>query len=63
MNTGLTSLAKLPEVTAAYPFHGMELLFSGIIAAFFIAFIVYQIGHESKHHKTIIGNFTASPGE
>jgi hypothetical protein len=63
MNTGLTSLSKLPEITAAYPFHGMELTFAAVIAAFFVVFIIWQIAHESKHHKSIIGNFTASPGE
>jgi hypothetical protein len=63
MNTGVTSLTKLPEMTAVYPFHGQEVVFSLAILAFFIAFLIFQIGMESKHHKTIIGNFTASPGE
>jgi hypothetical protein len=63
MNTGLTSLAKLPEITAAYPFHGMEMLFAGVIGAFFVVFLFWQVAHEAKHHKAIIGNFTASPGE
>ncbi len=26
MNTGVTSLAKIPELTAVYPFHGAEIL-------------------------------------
>jgi hypothetical protein len=24
---------------------------------------IFRLGMEAKHHKTIIGNFTASPGE
>lgn len=63
MNTGLTSLSKLPEITAAYPFAGYEVAFALVVAAFFVAFIVFQIGMESKHHKAIIGSFTASPAE
>jgi hypothetical protein len=63
MNTGLTSLAKLPEIGAAYPFHGMEVPFAIGLLAFFIAFIISQIKMESKHHKSIIGTFTASPAE
>lgn len=63
MNTGITSLAKLPEISAAYPFHGMEVPFSIGIAAFFGLFIVWQTVMEAKHHKEIIGSFTASPAE
>lgn len=63
MNTGLTSLSKLPEIAAAYPFPGYEVAFSLVVAAFFVAFIIFQIGMESKHHKAIIGSFTASPAE
>lgn len=63
MNTGLTSLSKLPEITAAYPFHGYEVGFAFAVAAFFVAFIIFQIGMETKHHKAIIGSFTASPAE
>lgn len=63
MNTGLTSLSKLPEITAMYPFHGYEVPFAIAVAVFFVTFIVYQIGMESKHHKAIIGSFTASPAE
>ena len=63
MNTGITSLSKLPEVTAVYPFHGMEVAFTIGVAALFVAFLVFQLGMEAKHHKAIIGNFTASPAE
>jgi hypothetical protein len=63
MNTGLTSLANLPEITAAYPFHGMEVPFAIGILGFFIVFLGWQLVMESKHHKAIIGNFTASPAE
>ncbi len=38
MNTGITSLAKLPETAAIYPFHGMEIAFSIFIALFFVPF-------------------------
>lgn len=63
MNTGITSLAKLPETTAIYPFHGSEMAFTLFIAAFFLVFIVRQLVMEAKHHKDIIGSFTASPAE
>lgn len=63
MNTGITSLSKLPEVTAVYPFHGMEVPFSIGILALFVVFLGWQLVMESKHHKAIIGNFTASPAE
>lgn len=63
MNTGITSLAKLPETTAIYPFHGAELLFAGFVGMYFVAFIVRQLVMEANHHKDIIGSFTASPAE
>jgi hypothetical protein len=63
MNTGITSLAKLPEVTALYPFHGMEIPFSIGILGFFVFFLGWQLVMEAKHHKAIIGSFTASPAE
>ena len=63
MNTGITSLAKLPETTAIYPFHGAEVPFAIFVGVFFVAFIVRQLVMESKHHKDIIGSFTASPAE
>jgi hypothetical protein len=63
MNTGISSLSKLPETTAIYPFHGAEVGFTIFIALFFLVFIVRQLVMESKHHKDIIGSFTASPAE
>lgn len=63
MNTGVTSLSKLTDMGAIYPFHGDEVIFSLAILAFFVAFLIFQIGMETKHHKTIIGDFTASPAE
>ncbi|HML43907.1 MAG: hypothetical protein JNN24_06120 [Hyphomicrobium zavarzinii] len=63
MNTGVTSLAKLSEVTAVYPFHGMEVPFALGILGFFVVFLTWQLVMEAKHHKAIIGNFTASPAE
>lgn len=63
MNTGITSLSKLPEIGAAYPFHGMEVPFAVATLVFFLGFIAWQVAMESKHHKAIIGSFTASPAE
>lgn len=63
MHTGLTTLSKLTEVAAAYPFHGSEYLFAGAILVLFVVFFASQMRMESKHHKAIIGNFTASPAE
>ncbi len=56
MSTGLSSLSKLPEITVAYPFAGMEVIFSIGLAAFFILFFVVQIAMEYSHHKEIIGS-------
>ncbi|MCB1483835.1 MAG: hypothetical protein AB7S74_04890 [Hyphomicrobium sp.] len=63
MNTGVTSLAKLSELSAIYPFHGDEIPFTLAIVALFVVFFAWQLSMESKHHKAIIGNFTASPAE
>jgi hypothetical protein len=63
MNTGITSLAKLPELTAVYPFHGMEVPFALVTLGFFVVFLGWQLVMEAKHHKAIIGSFTASPAE
>ncbi len=59
MQTGLTSLAKLPEITVAYPFAGMEVVFSIGLLAFFVLFFVGQIAMEYSHHKEIIGTTKA----
>ena len=56
MSTGLSSLAKLPEITVAYPFAGMEVIFSIGMLAFFVLFFVWQIAMEYSHHKEIIGS-------
>lgn len=63
MQTGISSLAKLPEIGPAYPFAGLEVPFAIGIAVFFVLFIISQMAMERKHHKAIIGNFTASPAE
>lgn len=63
MNTGITSLSKLTEVTTVYPFAGMEVPFAIGLLGFFVVFLGWQLVMESKHHKAIIGNFTASPAE
>jgi hypothetical protein len=56
MSTGVSSLAKLPEVTVIYPFAGMEVIFSIGLLAFFILFFVWQIAMEYSHHKEIMGS-------
>lgn len=63
MQTGLTSFAKLPEITAAYPMPGMELAYAAVVLGLFVVFMAATIGMEVSHHKAIIGNFTASPAE
>lgn len=63
MQTGITTLSKLTEVTTVYPFAGMEIAFAIATVSFFGIFLAWQFVMESKHHKAIIGNFTASPAE
>jgi len=63
MQTGITSLSKLSEVTSVYPFAGMEIPFAIATAGFFVVFLAWQFVMEAKHHKAIIGSFTASPAE
>ena len=43
MNTGITSVAKLADLTAVYPFAGYEWLFALIVVAFTLIFIAAQI--------------------
>ena len=61
MSTGLSSLAKLPEIGAAYPFVGMEYVFAAGLLAFFIVFFMKQIAMEASHHETIIGERKSVP--
>jgi uncharacterized BrkB/YihY/UPF0761 family membrane protein len=63
MSTGITSLSKLTEVTTVYPFSGLEIPLTLVTVGFFVLFLVWQIAMEAKHHKAIIGSFTASPAE
>ncbi|MBR2534860.1 MAG: hypothetical protein IKE66_02190 [Hyphomicrobium sp.] len=63
MNTGITTLTNLPEVKAVYPFAGMEVPFTIGFVALFLVFLGWQFVMEAKHHKAIIGTFTASPAE
>lgn len=63
MQTGITSLGKLSEVTTVYPFAGMEIPFTIGVVALFVVFLGWQLVMEAKHHKAIIGSFTASPAE
>ena len=55
MSTGLSSLAKLPELGAAYPFAGMEYVFAIGLLGFFALFFLWQIAMEQRHIKKIIG--------
>ncbi|MET3353928.1 hypothetical protein V5F34_15280 [Xanthobacter autotrophicus] len=54
MNTGITSLAKLPEMAEVYPFAGYEPLFSIIALVFFVAFIFKQIAMDKAFHEEMI---------
>lgn len=63
MSTGISSLSKLSEVTTVYPFAGMEVPFAIATLGFFVVFLGWQFVMEAKHHKAIIGSFTASPAE
>ena len=63
MSTGITSLSKLTEVSTVYPFAGLEMAMTLIPVGFVVLFFVWQIAMEAKHHKAIIGSFTASPAE
>jgi hypothetical protein len=60
MSTGLTSVAKLSEIGAAYPFHGLEVLFALVILAFFVVFMIWQFAMEAKHHAAIISHYGKS---
>lgn len=55
MSTGLSSLAKLQELGAAYPFVGMEYVFALALLAFFVLFFFWQIAMEQLHIKKIMG--------
>ncbi|KAB2941185.1 MAG: hypothetical protein K8F92_02170 [Hyphomicrobium sp.] len=55
MSTGLSSLAKLPELGAAYPFAGMEYVFAIGLLGFFALFFLWQIAMEQRHIKKIMG--------
>lgn len=63
MSTGITSLSKLTDVTTVYPFAGMEIPFAIATLGFVVLFLGWQLVMEAKHHKAIIGSFTASPAE
>ncbi|TCT03523.1 hypothetical protein [Aquabacter spiritensis] len=54
MNTGLTSLAKITEITVIYPFSGMEYLYSAVAGAFFVFFIARQIMMEKEVHEELL---------
>ncbi len=55
MSTGLSSLSKLSEVTSAYPFAGMEYIYTVILLAFIILFFMWQTMMEQRHMKKIMG--------
>jgi hypothetical protein len=54
MNTGVTSVANLPDLAAIYPFAGYEWLFALIAFAFTAYFVMSQIRMESMDiHKEL----------
>lgn len=63
MSTGITSLSKLTEVSTVYPFAGLEVPFAIATLGFLVLFLGWQFVMEARHHKAIIGSFTASPAE
>ncbi|MFG1359347.1 hypothetical protein [Xanthobacter pseudotagetidis] len=66
MNTGVTSLAKLSEVSTLYPFAGFEPFFAAIAAVFFVAFIAKQISMDKQFHEEQLDHSSeavASPAE
>ena len=63
MSTGISSLGTLSEVTTLYPFAGMEVPLAAGMLGFVVVFLGKQFLMEAKHHKAIIGSFTASPAE
>lgn len=58
MNTGITSVAQLADLTAVYPFAGAEWLYALIALAFTLFFIINQIRME----KGDIDEEIAAPG-
>lgn len=48
MHTGITSVAKLPDMTAVYPFAGAEWIYALIALAFTVYFVVSQINMEKS---------------
>ncbi|MFG1297542.1 MULTISPECIES: hypothetical protein [Xanthobacter] len=66
MHTGVTSLAKLPEMAEVYPFAGYEPLFTVIALLFFIAFIAKQISMDKAQHEEMLDHTSeavATPAE
>ncbi len=63
MSTGVTSYAKLSELTTLYPFAGMEYVFTIGFLAFFILFFVWQTAMEQLHIRHIMGSAKAATPE
>jgi hypothetical protein len=59
MSTGLSSVANLQELGAAYPFAGMEYVFAIGLLAFFALFFLWQTAMEQMHIKKIMGEAKA----
>lgn len=66
MHTGITSLAKLGDLGAVYPFAGFEPLFALVALVFFIAFIAKQISMDKELHEEMLDHTSeavAAPAE
>ena len=55
MSTGLSSLSKLSELGPAYPFVGMEYVYTLVLLAFIVVFFFWQTTMEHHHIKKIVG--------
>jgi hypothetical protein len=55
MSTGLSSLAKLPELTTLYPFAGAEYVYTLILLGVIVMFFMWQTTMEQLHIRKIMG--------
>lgn len=62
MSTGITSVANLADLTAVYPFAGFEWLFTLIVVAFTLFFIMKQIAMDKDEATEAVSTpMTAMP--
>lgn len=55
MSTGISSLSKLSEMSALYPFAGAEYLYTLILLGFIVLFFMWQTTMEQLHIRKIMG--------